>query len=179
MRNCTTEKTAENQRKLCDALMELAVKNPYDHIFVSDICLMAGLSRRSFYRYFSNKDEVLLAILQGSVMECSVQAMELRLDIAQLKELLNRFFLFWKEQRRELLEMLRKNRLENLLMDEYLEWSVKELQSYSDKTVSQTTIIFAVTGILAVLFQWSDRNFDDDPELLSSETARLLARMIG
>ena len=178
MRNCTTEKTAENQRKLCAALLALAEKTPYEQIFVSDICQHAGISRRSFYRYFSNKDEVLYALIKGNVMECAVQSMELRIDMVHLKELLEQFFLFW-QSRRSLLEILRRNRLENLLMDVYLEWTDQELQSYPSKTVSRTTLIFSVTGVMAVLFQWSGRNFDDPAELLSRETARLLQRVIG
>lgn len=178
MRNCTTEKTAENQRKLCAALLALAEKTPYEQIFVSDVCQLAGISRRSFYRYFSNKDEVLYALIKGCVMECAVQSMELRIDIVHLNALLERFFLFWKE-RRGLLNILRKNRIENLLMDVYLEWTFQELQSYPNKTVSQTTLIFSVTGVMAVLFQWCARNFDDPADLLSRETAQLLQRVIG
>ena len=80
---------------------------------------------------------------------------------------------------RTTLENLRRNNMENLLMDVYLEWTVQELQSYPNRTISQTTLIFSVTGVMAVLFQWSGRNFDDPADLLSGETARLLQRVIG
>ncbi len=178
MRTCTTEKTVENQKRLCHALLELAEKTPYEQIFVSDICQRAQISRRSFYRYFSNKDDVLHALIKDSIMECAVQSMELRFDVAHLSELLVRFFLFWKQERRSLLEMLRKNRMENLLMDLYLDWAKTEIRAYPDRPLRQTAMTFSVTGVMAVLFQWNARNFDTPPEQLSGETAQLLERII-
>lgn len=178
MRTCTTEKTAENQKRLCHALLELAEKTPYEQIFVSDICLRAQISRRSFYRYFSNKDDVLHALIKDSIMECSVRSVELRFEVAQLRALLVRFFMFWKEERRSLLDMLRKNRMENLLMDMYLDWANTEIRAYPDKPLRQTAMTFSITGVMAVLFQWSARNFDSPVEHLSRETAELLERII-
>lgn len=178
MRTCTTEKTVENQKRLCQSLLELAEKTPYEQIFVSDICQRARISRRSFYRYFSNKDDVLHALVRDSIMECSVRSVELRFDVAHLRELLVRFFLFWKQERRDLLEMLRKNRMENLLMDLYLDWAMTEIKAYPDKPLRQTAMTFSVTGVMAVLFQWSAKSYDRPVEQLSRETAELLERII-
>ena len=178
MRSCTTEKTAENQKKLCRALLELGEKTPYEQIFVSDICQKAPISRRSFYRYFSNKDDVLYALIRDSIMECSVRSMDLRYDVNDLKALLTSFFLFWKEERSGLLDMLRKNRLEHLLMEIYLEWAVAEVKAYPEKTPRRTAMTFSVTGVMAVMFQWSDRDYDTPVEQLSSETAELLEKII-
>lgn len=178
MRTCTTEKTAENQKKLCQALLELAQKLPYERLFVSDICQRAQISRRSFYRYFTNKDDVLHALILDSIMECSVRSMELRFDVSNLQALLTRFFVFWSHERSELLDILRKNRLEHLLMDIYLDWAMKEVQAFPEWSVRRTAMTFSITGVMAVMFQWFDRNFDTPVEQLSGETASLLERII-
>ena len=40
------------------ALYALMLKHDYDTITVKDICSKAGISRMSFYRYFSKKDDI-------------------------------------------------------------------------------------------------------------------------
>lgn len=178
MRTCTTEKTAENQRKLCTALLEIAAKTPYEQIFVSDICQRAGISRRSFYRYFSNKDDVLVALIDGSIMECSMRAMDLRFDQKHLTALLVSFFRFWKEERCLLLEVLQKNRMENLLMRQYISWAATEVKAYPDRQPRPLAMTFSITGVMSVLFQWSLGGFETPVEQLSRETAELLERII-
>ena len=42
------------------ALYSLMLRHPYDEISVKDICEKAGVSRMSFYRYFSKKDDIFL-----------------------------------------------------------------------------------------------------------------------
>ena len=42
------------------ALYALMLKTDYDNITVKDICERAGVSRMSFYRYFSKKDDIFI-----------------------------------------------------------------------------------------------------------------------
>lgn len=41
-------------------LYSLMLKHPYDEISVKDICLKAGVSRMSFYRYYNKKDDIFV-----------------------------------------------------------------------------------------------------------------------
>jgi len=49
------------QTRLEAAALELFAENGYDHTTVSDIAQRAGLTKRSFFRYFPDKREVLFA----------------------------------------------------------------------------------------------------------------------
>jgi AcrR family transcriptional regulator len=67
--------------RLRRAAAELFVERGYDAVTVLDIALRAGLTRRSFFRYFPDKREVLFAGSQRLVEE-----VERRLDAAASDE---------------------------------------------------------------------------------------------
>jgi AcrR family transcriptional regulator len=48
-----------------DALLALMDKKPYNEITVSDIVEKAGIARQTFYRSYSNKDDVILQFFDG------------------------------------------------------------------------------------------------------------------
>ena len=66
---CKTEQSAQRQRQLEEGLLELMRLRPYDEISVVDLCEYLQIPRKSFYRYFSNKDGALFALLDHTLME--------------------------------------------------------------------------------------------------------------
>lgn len=49
--------------EIVDAAMTLFLENGFDATTVEDIAQAAGISRRSYFRYFSSKDEALAEAL--------------------------------------------------------------------------------------------------------------------
>jgi AcrR family transcriptional regulator len=49
------------QERLTSAALDLYLERGYDHVTVADIAERAGLTRRSYFRYFPDKREVLFA----------------------------------------------------------------------------------------------------------------------
>lgn len=49
----------QSQRWIVQALLDLMGKEEYDRISVTRICSKAGLDRRTFYRNFESKNDVL------------------------------------------------------------------------------------------------------------------------
>ena len=60
---------SDAQEKFRVALMELMRTLPYDSIGISAICSKAGLSRKTFSRYFSSKDDVVVSQLGADATE--------------------------------------------------------------------------------------------------------------
>ena len=58
-KTCTTEKTAARQRWIENGLLELMLEKRFEDISVTELCDHLSLSRRSFYRYFSDLGDVL------------------------------------------------------------------------------------------------------------------------
>ena len=66
---CKTEQSAARQRQLEQGLLQAMYTQDYEDISISDLCDRMGVPRKSFYRYFSNKDGALFALLDHTLME--------------------------------------------------------------------------------------------------------------
>lgn len=53
-------KKRERGQALRQAALDLALENGYANVTVEDICERCGVSRRTFFNYFSSKEEALL-----------------------------------------------------------------------------------------------------------------------
>lgn len=113
--NRTNGRIAEDSRKkICTALIKLMKIYDYREITVTQLSQEAELSRKTYYRLFCDKDEVLLELFCGLYSEC---ARELNSrDVRQYWDLVQTYFDFW-ESRKELLLILEKNGLLQRLFD--------------------------------------------------------------
>ena len=68
-KHCATEESARRQRQLEGCLQELMLTENFAHITISHICDRAGISRKSFYRYFSSKEGCLYALLDHAIFD--------------------------------------------------------------------------------------------------------------
>ena len=68
-KQCRTEQSAARQRALEQGLMETMMNCHYDEITVSDLCEYMQIPRKSFYRYFSNKEGALHALIDHALMD--------------------------------------------------------------------------------------------------------------
>lgn len=58
------QRSQETQRKLIDAVIQLAREKNYEAVTVKEICAVAGVSTGSFYHQFGSKDDLVLATYQ-------------------------------------------------------------------------------------------------------------------
>ena len=70
-KTCNTEESVLRQQQLEDCLLKNMLQKSYGEISVSDLCEQAGISRKSFYRYFGNKDGCLCALLDRVLINAS------------------------------------------------------------------------------------------------------------
>ena len=108
-RQCTTEKTAQQQKVFHIALYEAMQDQRYCDISITDLCAQTGLSRNIFYRLFDCKEDVLYALIDHSFFECAKT-----LQYGTSRENLYAFYTYWRNQK-PFLDLLKKNRLESLL----------------------------------------------------------------
>ncbi len=72
--NKTNGKIAEqSKKKLAAALLEIMKQYDYKEITITQITLEAQLSRKTFYRLFSDKDDILTLLFDGLFQECFTQ----------------------------------------------------------------------------------------------------------
>ena len=98
-----------SQKEITDALLVLMQDYPYNEITVKQILLESKLARKTFYRNFESKDDVLYSLLKSNLEEY--------FDIVNNArgEVLDTIFEF-AERNRELLMLLDKNNMLHVVL---------------------------------------------------------------
>ncbi len=114
------QKTIEQSRAwLIKAFFQQLAIQPYDAITVSDIAEQAQLSRRTFYRHFSTKDDLLQQYLK-TIFACYADHL-LNKIIAKHEDTLQLFFAFWQGYADEL-RLLQKQGLYERVLSVVNQW---------------------------------------------------------
>lgn len=66
---CKTSQSAARQCHIVNCLLEMLHTHHYDQITVQDLCKKAEVPRKSFYRYFECKQDVLLAAIDFYIQD--------------------------------------------------------------------------------------------------------------
>ena len=170
---CTNERTAARQRWIENGLMELMQDRKFEDIAVTDLCLHLNLSRRSFYRYFRDLEDVLDTLLNHTLQELVI--CEASLTIRDLEE----NYRFWLSQKK-LLSALARSGMYGKLIEYTLKYAgevaSKAYLSQKDlePDLSQEISLFAVTGSVSLLISWYEEGFQKTPEQVAQIAYRML-----
>ena len=149
--------------QITEALMKLMEEHPYNEISVKQIVLETDLVRKTFYRNFSSKDDVLNAYINSVICEYT----EALLDQPDPFVII---FEFCKKNRR-LLELLHKNNMLYILLLRLNEFLPKYSETVDKKRNPfkkmmgdldpDYLIAFNVGAIWNVIFKWVDRGMTE------------------
>ncbi len=170
--HCTTEESAVRQRQFENALLDLMGQKELTQIAVKEICDRVGLSRKSFYRYFSSKEACLSALIDHAILDFT----EMSYHKEQMHHTLEQFFLYWQEHR-PLLDALCRNGLGNFLYERAMlcasqEYGIRDYFLQDNSSYEQT--VFFISGLFGVLLTWYSENCQKSPAQLASSLSGLL-----
>lgn len=174
---CVTEKTAARQRWIEKGLQDLMLTRRFEEITVTDLCRYLKLSRRSFYRYFKDMDDVL-----DSLMHHTFQDLATPNTIVDIRELAYNFT-FWL-QRRDLLDALYKSGMSGKLMQYTLQYtdfnSMGNYLAQDDPGLDcrKETWLFVIGGLVSMVIAWQAEGFQKTPERMAQIAHRMLFQPI-
>ena len=177
-KHCATEESARRQRQLEGCLHELMLAESYPQITISNICDRAGVSRKSFYRYFSSKEGCLYALLDHAIFDGASFYLPEPAGVQSTRLAYEHFFSYWKEKAL-LLEALDKNALSLLLAERMIAYTVQEEREFhylfrEQRNESSERSIFYISGIVGLILTWYRSGFSKSP----SQMAAILSDMI-
>lgn len=161
--NTTNRKIAEqSKQKMVRALLTLMDQYDYKEITVTQITQEAQLSRKTFYRLFSEKDEILALFFEGLFQECFTQIKALKVqhywDVVQL------YFDFW-EERKDLLSLLHKNNLLSRVFEQSYQYSMQIFEFVHSKESADSLslplpymLAYSVGGMHSMLLKWVEKD---------------------
>ena len=176
-RKCVTEVSVRHQKQICDALLELMQKIPFEDITVTALCQTAGVSRRVFYHLFNSKNDALHAMIDHNLLGSSEQDFGTRDDAL-------RFFRYWQSQR-VLLDVLQENRMTGLLLERMIENIMREdyeLRYWLKKNgweKERDIIIFHLSGVMGLVYRWYYSDFRESPEEMAALLKKILTRPLA
>lgn len=176
-KTCVTESSARRQRWIENGLLEMMLIHKYEDITVTDLCAHLELSRRSFYRYFRDLEDVLESLLDHAFQDMAIP--DRLLGIPEMQ----RNFEYW-HQHRQLLEALERSSM----MDKLFEFTRRYTSALSihqhlapddlGMDIRREAGLFAVSGSVALAIAWYQDGFRKTPEQMARIAYRLLVQPI-
>lgn len=179
-RHCTTEDSTLRQRQLEQCFLDLLGQIPYDQISIGQICDAANLSRKSFYRYFSNKEGCLCALLDHTIIDgaSSYVPPESQKHLSVI--FLERFFEFW-EQQAALLDVLQRDCLDVKLVERMMTYATEEENQFRSylgiyREDSFEYMSYIISGIMGLVIRWHHSGYPKTPQQMAVILERLLTK---
>lgn len=178
---CKSEQSAARQKQLEQGLLKAMLTQRYEDISISDLCDQMAIPRKSFYRYFSNKDGALLALLDHTLMEFEQSPIDAHTSSrANALGDLERFFVFWYDHR-ELMDALVRNRLSGMLVERATSHALHErmMPAYllsKDENSQHLAMTFAICGLLAIVMQWHQSGYQETPAQMAHVATMMLTK---
>lgn len=176
---CSTEQSASRQQILEQSLLEEMQLRPFEDISISELCVKADIPRRTFYRYFADKQSALDAIIDHFLLTFD------RLLLAESegkifdRQRLTLFYRYCHENERLLRAMEVSglwDRMTARLGSRYCGDFQSSLQYLS---VPEYACAFLSAGVISVARAWYLNGFSAAPEQLADsilQSARMILR---
>lgn len=153
-RQCTTEKSSIQQKKLEQCMLDALLQYEYDEISISGLCRDAGLSRKTFYRLFDNKRDVIFALVDQTFRDSQTYVPDPQVKPGGMQH----FFAYWKEQKR-LLDALSKHSCTSFLMDRAAVFIMQENHELAhvlgaDLENGREILLFNLSAIFSLVISW-------------------------
>ena len=156
-----SEKSAAQQRKFEQALMELMEEKLFENISISELCRETGLSRKIFYRLYDAKADVVYAMIDHAIMDTGSFVPDASVGEGGM----HHFLAYWKSRKR-FLDVLAKNRISALLSQQAILLVLEEepdiVNSFSagNLDMKKEMVTFCISGLFALVLDWHKRGFD-------------------
>lgn len=180
-KHCTTEKAALQQRRLEECLLSAMQEKSLTEITVSSLCEQTGLSRKTFYRLFESRQDVLDSLMDRTLREYIRFSLPQHRIAPGISPELQSFYYYWVE-RRALLDALSKNGLSTMLFERSIRHMLREetdvLQQLGFMPALQgneEALMFFLSGILALLVGWHHGGYQKSPVQMAAITEKLLS----
>lgn len=175
-----TSRIAEQSKKwLVEALFDLMNEKPYSTISVKEIADKAQLSRRTFYRNFKVKEDLLSQYVMYLFEDYSNCIK--KLNRINIYDVLITYFKFWNMHIEEL-ELLKNNHLFYVIMEYSAAFipdinNIKEVEwhDYSSTVEEEYVSLFTMGGLWNVLSKWIGEKERRAPD----EMAKIVIKAFG
>lgn len=174
-RQCTTEKSSLQQRRFEQCMLQAMLTNDYDQITISSLCRDAGLSRKTFYRLFDSKTDVLFALVDHVFLDSQGYTPDPSVKPGGM----HHFFAYWKEQK-PLLDALYRQSCTSFLMDRAAAFILREDNDLAhclgaDLEHGKEILMFNLSAIFSLVISWYVSGYEKSVDQMSELLMELMS----
>lgn len=173
MNRSTHTLAVKSQNWFVQALLHLATQKPYADITVSELCRQAGLDRRTFYRNFTDKNDVMafyFSTLQAEYVQVLRHSKERTFHaLARMQ------FAFW-EGHPAFIKAMQADPSLLAMMLQNINTFIPEVYTPKGETLSkemQYSVSFVTGGLYNVLAYWLTTGLQETPGELADMISSL------
>lgn len=169
----------QSRQMIQAALFELMKEKCFAQITVSEIVKRADVARRTFYRLYESKEQVLCMYLQELCQEYCRSCKPL--EGYDLEQIAKEYFCFWY-QYRDFLKLMQSSGMDSLLYYEISRTSrevvKKRISSPELKNIPgvEYFISYSSGGFLNLLYQWIQEGMPGPAEAYAKEVSQCLEK---
>ena len=167
------------QRQIEECLFNNLLQRPYPSVSISDLCHQLGISRKSFYNYFPDKDSCLQSIINRKLRICIQQLRAMVPETDTEAQLIAGYLSYWQAEK-GLLDIIVRNNLLSLLEDQCIRFLREEDQSLLSilDTPQLQADSFVLSGFVSLqvtmILQWYLQDFQPPVEEMVKTYQRLI-----
>ena len=176
---CKTEQSTKRQSEVEKILLDLMKEKRYEDITVTEISERANMPRKSFYRYFDSKDDVMQSLLYHTM--CEFDTARIVDTSRKLRNEFEEFFMFWKSKR-DLLEAFDKSGHIGLLFESATNYAMREfsdVEKYlSDSETGEKVLAyqFVVSGLMTMTINWYRSGFAESLPNIARAATKIITK---
>lgn len=170
-----------SRRRIEDALFALMQEKAFPQITVSQIAAHADVARRTFYRLYQNKEDVICQYLRRICME--YQQSHAVLNHYDIRRIAEEYFCFWY-QYKELILLLIDSGLEGMLYDEMRHASLEVVgnriasEDLKDFQNLDCFADYSAGGFINLLRRWALDGMQGSPEQYAEKVSEAILSVI-
>lgn len=174
-KHCASEKAAAQQRQFEAAFVELMGKQLFEDISISELCRITGLSRKTFYRLYDTKADLVYASIDHALLDAAAYIPDDTVGPGGV----HKFLGYWKH-RKDLLDALSNNRASTILSQQAVIHVMTEAPELmrtfgaENQDHGRDLMMFYITGIFSLVLDWHFRGYDRTIDELSKTIMELL-----
>ncbi|WP_270336313.1 TetR/AcrR family transcriptional regulator [Streptococcus macedonicus] len=178
-----TKQTKETKNRLFQALISLMENKSYEEIKIKDVLDLSGVSRRTFYRHFANKNELLNHYFK-QIINRYLTERKYFTETDNFEGMLAESMNFWYQER-ETLHILIKHQHYDFFFHQFNEHA-KEVYmnitllwfAYSGKIDTQNYVVsFTIGGYYNTLRNWLMQENPEEPKKIAHGIQQMIIKL--
>lgn len=153
----TNNKAIQSQNAILEAFIQLLNRKPMNEITISKLCMEAKVGRRTFYRNFDRKEDVLAFYIDKIYAEFEWNLQNSNGDFVFT-------YLSFIKKYSSIMALLQKNNILHLLSSKFAAQYQNYLPMLNHKVKQQYKSAYVVAVVNAIVSEWAKREFKESIE---------------